>query len=82
MANPVKKKEVLILDKGFVAGIIDTLKELDVRGYDSNKKLVIVTMELERAFNTPLPLEIEPNQAPEQGNTERTPEDLKRNKPK
>lgn len=77
-----KKQEVMLMDKGFLQGVIDTLKELDVRGYDSNKKLVIVTMELERAMNTHLPLEIEPNQAPEQGDTERTAEDLKRNKPK
>lgn len=79
MAN---KQEVMLMDKGFMRGVIDTLKELDVRGYESNKKLVICTMELERAMNTHLPLEIEPNQAPEQGDTERTPEDLKRNKPK
>lgn len=79
MAN---KQEVMLMDKGFMRGVIDTLKELDVRGYESNKKLVICTMELERAMNTHLPLEIEPNQAPEQGDTEHTAEDLKRNKPK
>lgn len=82
MANPAKKKEVLILDKGFVGGVIDTLKELDVRGFESNKKLVIVTMELERALNTPLPLTVEPNSPPEQGDTEGSTEDLKRNKHK
>ena len=82
MANPANKKEVLILDKGFVAGIIEALKELDVRGYESNKKLVICTMELERALNTPLPLTVEPNNLPEQGDTEGSTEDLKRNKHK
>lgn len=74
-----KKQEVMLMDKGFLQGVIDTLKELDVRGYESNKKLVIVTMELERAMNTHLPLEIEPTEAPTQGDTEGSTEDLKRN---
>ncbi len=77
-----KKQEVMLMDKGFLLGVIDTLKTLDVRGYESNKKLVICTMELERAMNTKLPLEIEPNKAPEQGDTEGSTEDLKRNKHK
>ena len=77
-----KKQEVMLMDKGFLQGVIDTLKELDVRGYESNKKLVICTMELERAMNTRLPLEIEPNQAPEQGDTEGSTDALKRNKHK
>ena len=77
MAN---KQEVMLMDKGFMRGIIDTLKELDVRGYESNKKLVICTMELERALNTHLPLEIEPNQAPEQGDTEGPSDAIKQGK--
>lgn len=77
-----KKQEVMLMDKGFLQGVIDTLKELDVRGYESNKKLVICTMELERAMNTHLPLEIEPNKPPEQGDTEGSTEDLKRGKHK
>lgn len=77
-----KKQEVMLMDKGFLLGVIDTLKTLDVRGYESNKKLVICTMELERAMNTKLPLEIEPNKPPEQGDTEGSTEDLKRNKHK
>lgn len=64
-----KKQEIMLMDKGFVLGVIDTLKELDVRGFESNKKLVIITMELERAVNTPLPLTMEPNHGPEQGET-------------
>lgn len=60
-----KKHEVMLMDKAFMLGVVETLKELDVRGYESNKKLVIVTMELERAINTPLPLEIEPNKPTE-----------------
>jgi len=77
-----KKQEVMLMDKGFFMGVIDTLKELDVRGYESNKKLVICTMELERALNTHLPLEIEPTEAPTQGDTEGSTEDLKRGKHK
>ena len=79
MAN---KQEIMLMDKDFVIGIIDTLKSLDVRGYESNKRRVICTMELERALNTPLPLTVEPNEAPEQGDTEGSTEDLKRNKHK
>lgn len=77
-----KKQEIMLMDKGFMASVVDTLKELDVRGYESNKKLVIITMELERAINTPLPLTVEPNSPPEQGDTEGSTEDLKRNKHK
>ena len=79
MAN---KQKIILMDKDFVAGIIKTLKSLDVRGYESNKKLVTVTLELERAFNTTLPLTIEPNGVPEQGDTERSIEDMKRSKNK
>ena len=79
MAN---KQEIMLMDKDFVIGIIDTLKSLDVRGYESNKRRVICTMELERALNTPPPLTVEPNEAPEQGDTEGSTEDLKRNKHK
>lgn len=65
-----KKQEVLLMDKGFMLDVVETLKTLDVRGYESNKRLVIITMELERTINTNLPLEIEPNKPPEQGDTE------------
>ena len=75
-----KKQEVMLMDKGVLQGVIDTLKELDVRGYESNKKLVICTMELERAMNTHLPLEIEPNKPPDQGDTEGNAESLKQGK--
>lgn len=64
-----KKQEVMLMDKGFIAGVIDTLKTLDVRGYESNKKLVICTMELERAMNTSLPLELEPSKPTEKDPT-------------
>lgn len=55
------KQEVMFLDKQFVAGVIDALKSLDVRGYESNKRRTIVTMELERAFENTLPMTVEPN---------------------
>lgn len=72
-----EKQKVMLMDKGFLQGVIDTLKTLDVRGYESNKKLVICTMELERAINTNLPLEIEPNKPPENGETEAKPKSEK-----
>lgn len=54
-------QEVMFLNKQFVANVIDTLKSLDVRGYESNKRRTIVTMELERAFENTLPMTVEPN---------------------
>lgn len=54
-------QEVMFLNKQFVANVIDALKSLDVRGYESNKRRTIITMELERAFENTLPMTVEPN---------------------
>lgn len=53
--------EIIFLDKAFLGNVIDALKSLDVRGYESNKRRTIVTMELERAFENTIPMTVEPN---------------------
>lgn len=58
--NP--KQEILLLNKGFMVDVVKTLTTLDVRGYESNQKLVHIVEELQRAIVTDLPLEINSNQ--------------------
>lgn len=59
-----KNQEILLMDKNFMVSVVDTLKTLDVRGYESNYKLVSIVSELQKAILTNLPLDLVPNQEP------------------
>ena len=45
----------VVVDRGVLAGIIDSLKKLDVRGYDSYDRLVGCVMVLENLKYAPPP---------------------------
>lgn len=57
-----KNREILLMDKGFMISVVETLKTLDVRGYESNEKLVGITHDLQQAIMTKLPFNMVPNQ--------------------
>lgn len=57
-----KNREILLMDKGFMISVVEELKTLDVRGYESNEKLVGIVHDLQQAIITKLPLNMVPNQ--------------------
>lgn len=56
-------REIILLDKGFVISVVEALKSLDVRGFESNEKLVSIVRELQQAVITKLPIEFAQNQS-------------------
>lgn len=65
MANG--KQQILLVDRNFMISVVETLKELDVRGYESNAKLVGVVHDLQNIILTNLPMDIVPNSGKESG---------------
>ena len=65
MANG--KQQILLVDRNFMISVVETLKELDVRGYESNAKLVGVVHDLQSIILTNLPMDIVPNGSKEAG---------------
>ena len=55
-----------VVDRGVLYGLVQSLKQIDVRGYDSMDRLVGCVMVLENLMNAPVPAKKEETEVKEE----------------